>query len=116
MANSVSVLIISYQPQLLAPHAEALTAAGFAVTTVGNMSAALGAVGPGGYPVMVIGHTTPAGDRRRVEGEAKRRNSKIKIILMYSGQQEKDVFASAFIDVAEQASGLVDCVRSLISL
>jgi DNA-binding response OmpR family regulator len=115
MANSVNVLIVSYQPQLLAPHAEALTAAGFSVTTAGNMSAALGAVGPGGYHVMVLGHTTPAGDRRRVEGEAKRRNSKIKIILMYSGQQERDVFASAFLDIDQPLSEVVECVRSLVS-
>ena len=111
MANNV--LIVSYQPELLAAHGEALAAAGYAVNAVNNMSAALGAVGPGKYDYMVLAHTTPTGDRRRIEGEAKRRNGNIKIVLFYEGQQERDVFAKAFVDISEPPATLVETVKSL---
>ena len=111
MANNV--LIVSYQPELLAPHAEALAAAGYTVNAVKNMSAALGAVGPGKYEYMVLAHTTPTGDRRRIEGEAKRRNGNIRIILFYEGQPERDVFVKAFVDIAQPPSALVACINTL---
>jgi DNA-binding NtrC family response regulator len=110
---AINVLIVSYQPELLAPHAEALVAAGYTVNSVKNMSAALGAVGPGKYEYMVLAHTTPAGDRRRIEGEAKRRNGNIRIILFYEGQPERDVFAKAFVDIAQPPSALVECINTL---
>lgn len=113
MANPKTVLIVSYQPELLKPYAEALTADGYSVTSVGTMSAALGAVGPGTFAFLVIAHTTPTGDRRRIEGEARRRNGNIKIVLVYSGQQEKDVFANAFFDFDQPPAALVDTVNSL---
>lgn len=113
MATPKTVLLVSYQPELLDAHARALSAAGYAVTRANTMSAALGAVGPGGYEVMVLAHTIPTGDRRRVEGEAKRRNAKIKIILMYEGQQERDVFASGFVEVSEPPAALVEAVSGL---
>jgi DNA-binding NtrC family response regulator len=112
MANNV--LVVSYQPEILAAHAEALTAAGYTVNAVKNMSAALGAVGPGKYEFMVIAHTTPAGDRRRIEGEAKRRNGNIKIVLFYEGQPERDVFVKAFVDIKEPPTALVSAINSLI--
>jgi DNA-binding response OmpR family regulator len=110
---AINVLIVSYQPELLAPHAEALTAAGYTVTSVKNMSAALGAVGPGKYEYLVLAHTTPTGDRRRIEGEAKRRNGDIRIVLYYEAQKERDVFVKAFVDIAQPPSALVDCINSL---
>jgi DNA-binding response OmpR family regulator len=113
MANNV--LIVSYQPELLAPHAEALVAAGYSVNSVKNMSAALGAVGPGKYEYMVLAHTTPTGDRRRIEGEAKRRNGNIKIILFYEGKPERDVFVKAFVDISQPPSALVDCINTLVA-
>jgi len=113
MANPKTVLIVSYQPELFKPHAEALTAGGYSVTSVGTMSAALGAVGPGTYAALVISHTTPTGDRRRIEGEARRRNGNIKIVLVFLGQPEKDVFANAFFDIDQPPAALVDTVDSL---
>ncbi len=115
MANPNTVLIVSYQADLMKAHAEALTASGYAVTTVSSMSAGLGAVGPGQYALLIIAPTTPTGDRRRIEGEARRRNARIRIVLMYSGQQEKDVFANAFIDIDSDPANLVETVRSLLS-
>lgn len=115
MAHPNSVLIVSYQAELLAGHAEALASAGFTTTKVNTMSAALGAVGPGQYKVMILAHTIPTGDRRRVEGEAKRRNPNIKIVLMYEGQQDRDVFASAFVEINDPPSAMVETVRALLT-
>ena len=115
MAQSKSVLLVSYQPAMFIPHAEALTSAGFAVTQVANMSAALGAVGPGTYDLLVLAPNIPAGDRRRVEAEAKRRCRSLRIVLYYQGERERDVFASAFLDVTSDPSELVRTAAELLS-
>ena len=78
---SKTVLIVSYNPELLLPQKQALTEAGYEVRGCASLSAALGAVGPGKIDLMVLSPDIPAGDRRRMEAEAKRRNQNIRIVL-----------------------------------
>jgi hypothetical protein len=47
------------------------------------------------------------GDRRRIEGEAKRRNQNIRIVLLYSGEKERDIFAGAILDHSTPPSEIV---------
>lgn len=115
MAQSKAVLLVSYQAAVFAPHAEALTAAGFAVTHAATMSAALGAVGPGKFELLVLAPNIPAGDRRRVEAEAKRRNRNIRIVLFYAGERERDVFASALLDISIPPADLVRTATELLA-
>ncbi|HWR35351.1 MAG TPA: hypothetical protein VN622_05715 [Clostridia bacterium] len=115
MSEYRTVLIVSYQPQTVDSHAQALGEAGYEVQRAQTMSAALGAVGPGKIEAMVLGPDIPAGDRRRIEGEARRRNERIRIVLMYEGERERDVFASAILDVSEPTTKLVETIGSILS-
>jgi DNA-binding NtrC family response regulator len=112
---SKSVLIVSYTPELLLPHQQALTEAGYEVRGCGSLSAALGAVGPGKTDLMVLSPDIPAGDRRRMEAEAKRRNQKIRIVLYCEGEMVKDVFASATLSLAEAPAALIETAEWLLS-
>ena len=106
-----SVLLVAYQPEFLNPHAEAFSTAGFSVQRAASLSAGLGAVGPGNVDLLVLSPGIPMGDRRRIEGEAKRRNHDIRIVLLYSGEKERDVFASAILDIATPAEEIVAHAR-----
>ena len=111
MGTQKSVLLVAYQPELLDPHARVFTAAGFFVQRAASLSAGLGAVGPGNVDLLVLAPGIPMGDRRRIEGEAKRRNHNIRIVLLYSGEKERDVFASAILDIATPAEEIVTHAR-----
>ena len=62
---SKTVLIVSYNPELLSPHQQALIEAGYEVRACNSFSAALGAVGPGNTDLLVLSPDIPTGDRRR---------------------------------------------------
>jgi DNA-binding NtrC family response regulator len=109
-----AVLLVSYNSELLAPHREALAGAGYDARECGTLSAALGAVGPGNVDLMLLSPDIPAGDRRRIEAEAKRRNQKIKVVLFYQGEKPKDVFASAMLPLEERPAALLQMARELI--
>lgn len=109
------LLIVSYQSELLAQHSEALSDSGFSVLTASSLSAGLGAVGPGNIDLLILAPGIPAGDRRRIEAEAKRRNSKIRIVLLYSGAEEKDIFANSILNVADAPEVLVEAARQLLA-
>jgi DNA-binding response OmpR family regulator len=111
METQKSVLLVAYQPEFLDPYAEAFAAAGFSVQRSSSLSAGLGAVGPGNVDLLVLSPGIPMGDRRRIEGEAKRRNHNIRIVLLYSGEKERDVFASAILDVNTPANEVVAQAR-----
>lgn len=111
MGTQKSVLLVAYQPEYLNPHAEAFTAAGFSVQRAASLSAGLGAVGPGNIDLLVLSPGIPMGDRRRIEGEAKRRNTNIRIVLLYNGEKERDVFASAILDVTTPVEEIVAQAR-----
>lgn len=114
MLNQKSVLLIAYQPDQLAPHAQAFAESGFQVDQASSLSAALGAVGPGRVALAIFAPGIPAGDRRRVEGEAKRRNHEVKIVLLYDGEKERDVFASAILAVETAPSYIVQVANQLL--
>jgi DNA-binding NtrC family response regulator len=114
MERSMTVLLVSYQPELFTSHAEALRAAGFEVNHAASLSAGLGAVGPGKYDLLVLAPNIPVGDRRRIEAEAKRRHRDIRIVLFYQGERERDVFASAILDIATPTSELVSIAKDLL--
>jgi DNA-binding response OmpR family regulator len=115
MQSSKAVLLVSYQSELFAPHAEALTAVGYEVSHASTLSAALGAVGPGSFDLLVLAPNIPAGDRRRIEAEAKRRHRNLRIVLFYQGERERDVFANAIMDMNGPAGDLVDTAQTLLS-
>lgn len=110
-----AVLLVSYNSDLLSPYRETLAGAGYETRECGTLSAALGAVGPGAVELMVLSPDIPAGDRRRIEAEAKRRNRNIKIVLFYQGEKSKDVFASAMLSLDESPAALLEAVRALFS-
>lgn len=112
--NRQRALFVSY-PQPLPDHASAFSEAGYDITSADNLSKGLGAVGLPGWNILVIGPTVPPGDRRRIEAEAKRRNSALKIILVYDGVQERDIFANALVDLAEGPNALLQTAHSLLS-
>jgi DNA-binding NtrC family response regulator len=112
---SKTVLIVSYDPELLSPHMQALIDAGYEVRACASFSTALGAVGPGKTDLMVLSPDIPAGDRRRLEGEAKRRNQNIKIVLFCEGERVKDVFASATLLMSETPAALIAMAGQLLS-
>ena len=112
---SKSVLIVSYNPELLLPHKQALSDAGYEVRGCGSLSAALGAVGPGKTDLMVLSPDIPVGDRRRMEAEAKRRNQSIRIVLFCEGEMVKDVFASAILSLSEPPAALIETAERLLS-
>jgi hypothetical protein len=107
-------LFVSY-PQLLPDHVSAFSEAGVDVTSADNLSKGLGAVGLPGWNLLVIGPTVPPGDRRRIEAEAKRRNSALKIILVYDKVQERDIFANALVDMADGPAALIQTAQSLLA-
>ncbi len=113
--SSRSILLVAYLPSLLDPHARAFAAAGFQVVRADSLSLALGAVGPGTLPVLVFAPGTPAGDRRRVEAEARRRNPRVRIVLLYEGAPERDVFASAIVDGATPPEKIVALAEDLLA-
>jgi DNA-binding response OmpR family regulator len=115
LAKNRAVLLVSYNSELLSPYREALAAAGYDTRQCGTLSAALGAVGPGTVDLMVLSPDIPAGDRRRIEAEAKRRNHDIKIVLFYRGEKSKDVFASAMLSLEEAPTALLQMARELVS-
>ncbi|HEX8926067.1 MAG TPA: hypothetical protein VF786_09760 [Terriglobales bacterium] len=115
MGTQKSVLLVAYQPEFLNPHAEAFAAAGFAVQRAATLSAGLGAVGPGNVDLLVLSPGIPMGDRRRIEGEAKRRNHNIRIVLLFSGEKERDVFATAILDLATPADQIVTQARQWLT-
>jgi len=110
-----TVLLVSYNSELLSPFREALAAAGYETRECGSLSAALGAVGPGAVDLMVLSPDIPVGDRRRIEAEAKRRNQNIKIVLFYRGEKSKDVFASVMLSLEESPAALLEAARELVS-
>ena len=112
--NRQRALFVSY-PQLFPEHVNAFSEAGFDVTSADNLSKGLGAVGLPGWNLLVIGPTVPPGDRRRIEAEAKRRNSALKIILVYDKVQERDIFANALVDVADGPAALLQTAQSLLA-
>jgi DNA-binding NtrC family response regulator len=112
---SKTVLIVSYNPELLSPHKQILTEVGYEVRECGSLSAALGAVGPGKTDLMVLSPDIPAGDRRRMEAEAKRRNQNIRIVLFCEGEKVKDVFASATLLLSEAPAALIETAGRLLS-
>jgi hypothetical protein len=112
--NRQRTLFISY-PQLLPDLANTFSEAGFDVTSADNLSKGLGAVGLPGWNILVIGPTVPPGDRRRIEAEAKRRNSALKIILVYDKVQERDIFANALVDLADGPAALLQTAQSLLA-
>lgn len=109
-----TVLIVSYNPEVLKSQKQALIAAEYRVQECGSLSAALGAVGPGKIDLMVLSPDIPVGDRRRMEAEAKRRNQKVKIVLFCEGEKPKDVFASAILSTAETPDVLLDIASRLL--
>jgi hypothetical protein len=111
--NRTRVLVVSY-PQVVPDHVEAMAGAGFEVSDADNLSKGLGAVGLPGWNLLILGPTVPPGDRRRIEAEAKRRNSSLKILLLYDAVQEKDIFANALVDLADGPTALVETARSLL--
>lgn len=115
MELSQAVLVVSYQPDAFSAHVEALTASGYRVSSAANLSAALGAVGPGGFDLLVLASNIPAGDRRRIEAEAKRRHRAIRIVLFYHGERERDVFAAAFLEDSSPTDLLVRTASELLS-
>lgn len=110
-----SVLIVRYNSASLEPHRQALIAAGYRVQECGSLSAALGAVGPGKVDLAVLSPDIPAGDRRRIEAEARRRNQDLKIVLFYQGELVKDVFANAVLSTAESPDTLRQMAATLLS-
>ena len=112
--NRQRALFVSY-PQLFPEYANAFSDAGFDVTSADNLSKGLGAVGLPGWNLLIIGPTVPPGDRRRIEAEAKRRNSALKIILVYDTVQERDIFANALVDIADGSVALLDTAKSLLA-
>ena len=112
--NRHRVLIVSY-PTTLPDHASAFAEAGFEVSSADNLSKGLGAVGLPGWNLLVLGPTVPPGDRRRIEAEAKRRNSSLKIVLVFDAVQEKDIFANAFVDLAEGPAATVQAGQALLA-
>lgn len=112
---SKTVLIVSYNPELLLPQKQALTEAGYEVRGCASLSAALGAVGPGKIDLMVLSPDIPAGDRRRMEAEAKRRNQNIRIVLFCEGEMVKDVFASATLALSAAPAALIEAAGWLLS-
>ncbi len=112
---SKTVLIVSYNPELLLPQTRALTEAGYEVRGCASLSAALGAVGPGKIDLMVLSPDIPVGDRRRMEAEAKRRNQNIRIVLFREGEMVKDVFASATLSLAETPAALIETAGRLLA-
>lgn len=112
--NRQRALFVCY-PQPLADHANAFAGAGFDVTSADNLSKGLGAVGLPGWNILIIGPTVPPGDRRRIEAEAKRRNSTLKIILVYDAVQDRDIFANALVDLAEGPDALLHTAQALLS-
>jgi len=112
---SKSVLIVSYDPEVLSPHGQALAKAGYEVRACASFSAALGAVGPGKTDLLVLSPDIPTGDRRRLEGEAKRRNQNIKIVLFCEGERAKDVFANATLLLSEPPEALIETAGQLLS-
>lgn len=112
---SKTVLIVSYDPELLSPHQQALIEAGYAVRACNSFSAALGAVGPGNTDLLVLSPDIPTGDRRRLEGEAKRRNQNIRIVLFCEGERVKDVFAGATLLMSEAPAALIEAAGQLLA-
>jgi DNA-binding response OmpR family regulator len=112
---SKTVLVVSYNSELLLPHTQAFSQAGYEVRACTSLSAALGAVGPGKTDLMVLSPDIPAGDRRRMEAEAKRRNQNIRILLLYDGEPVKDVFANATLSLSEPPAALVETAGRLLS-
>lgn len=112
--NRLRVLIVSY-PMLLPDHASAFGEAGFEVSSADNLSKGLGAVGLPGWNLLVLGPTVPPGDRRRIEAEAKRRNSSLKIVLVFDAVQEKDIFANAFVDLADGPAAAIQAGQALLA-
>ncbi|HVP64550.1 MAG TPA: hypothetical protein VMT82_06625 [candidate division Zixibacteria bacterium] len=115
MGTQKSVLLVAYQPEFLDRHAEAFSAADFSVQRAATLSAGLGSVGPGNVDLLVLSPGIPMGDRRRIEGEAKRRNHNIRIVLLYSGEKERDVFASAILDITTPTEEIVTHARQWFS-
>jgi DNA-binding response OmpR family regulator len=115
MQSSKAVLLVSYQPELFTPHAKALQASGYEVSHSATLSAALGAVGPGSFDLLVLAPNIPAGDRRRIEAEAKRRHRNLRIVLFYQGERERDVFANAIMDMEGPVGNLVDTAHALLT-
>jgi hypothetical protein len=111
--NRQRALFVSY-PQPLTDYANSFAQAGFDVTSADNLSKGLGAVGLPGWNILVIGPTVPPGDRRRIEAEAKRRNSALKIILVYDTVQERDIFANALVDLADGPDALIASANTLL--
>ena len=112
---SKTVLVVSYNPELLSPYEQALSAAGYEVRECASLSAALGAVGPGKIDLMVLSPDIPVGDRRRMEAEAKRRNQNIRIVLFCDGEKVRDVFASATLLMSEAPAALLATAGQLLS-
>ncbi len=112
---SKTVLIVSYNPELLAPHLRALTEAGYEVRACASFSSALGAVGPGKTDLLVLSPDVPTGDRRRLEGEAKRRNQNVRIVLFCEGETVRDVFASATLLISEAPAALIATAGQLLA-
>jgi DNA-binding response OmpR family regulator len=110
-----SVLLVAYQPEFLDPHAEAFAAAGFSVQRASSLSAGLGAVGPGNIDLLILSPGIPMGDRRRIEGEAKRRNQNLRIVLLYSDEKERDIFASAILELSTPPSAIVSQAQQWLS-
>ncbi len=115
MERSRAVLVVSYGAEAVSAYADALSAAGYSVSRAASLSAALGAVGPGAFDLLVLASNIPTGDRRRIEAEAKRRHREIRIILFYRGERERDVFASAFLDDSSSADQLVRTAGELLT-
>jgi hypothetical protein len=64
---------------------------------------------------MVLSPDIPAGDRRRMEAEAKRRNQNIRIVLFCEGEMVKDVFASATLALSAAPAALIEAAGWLLS-
>jgi DNA-binding response OmpR family regulator len=92
----------------LAALAAQLDAGGGPTLCAATPSAALGAAGTGTYDALVLAPGLPPGDRRRVEGEARRRNPRIRIVLYYTGEPARDIFASAVLEF----TGSVDALKA----
>jgi len=107
MEQERRVVLVDYSGAALSRQEAALLEAGYRLQRTTTLSAALGAVGPEGVEYLLLAPGLPAGDRRRIEGEAKRRRRSTRIVLYHDNAPTRDVFATAVLDAASSGDELL---------
>jgi len=87
--------------------------AGHQVSAARSQGEAIHQATAGNFDLMILGHNVPAGDRRRIEAEVRRKDAKVLILLLYRGAQERDIFADALVSEEEGPAKLLEAVAAL---